>query len=265
MIRIGNVFLLGTVFLLLGVVVLLRENLARFEFQSKSSAKLELYLRDDTSPTELIALQEQIRSLPGMQSINYHRKEEALSEMEGILGSQLIGLEENNPFPSSLVLSITPSFVSLENFEGMATALKSTRCVEEIDYRREWLARQEKTFLFLKNLSRVLLLTTSLAAILALFFLMRRSLQGRRQEFGIFRLFGGGWRYVGLSIIGHGILLTAISTCIAYLALYLSWKTLHLLPLELQFLSISSGIVIVTSILFAGAASSFILANRVIK
>lgn len=258
---VGAALAVTAVAFLLGAGVLLNENLRAQEQKFRADLRLEIFLRDDTTQDELRDLRNQVMRLAGYESSNYRDKTEAYAQMQGALGSQLLPAGGLNPFPNSLVVTFAPRYAFFQTFLDAETSLKSVRCVEGIRYPKAALLSQEGTYSFFRKTSTLLLLLVAVALFLVVWIGMRRIATARREEFRVLALLGAGWKQIGFTLIGKGLLLAGVSAAAGVLLLYVVWQMSLKLSLQLTFISLN-GIVLVLACALTSAILSGLLAAR---
>jgi cell division transport system permease protein len=251
--------------MLLSAGILLQENLRRQEQKFRADLRLELFLRDDTTPAELRELTDQVKSLTGYESAENQNKAEAYARMQGTLGTQLLPSGGYNPFPNSLIVTFSPQAATFQNFQNAEGRLKSLRCVEGIRYPKTSLMSQENIYSFFNKTAFLLLLLVTAALFLVMWLGMRRITLVRREESRILVLLGANWKQIGLPLIGRGLTIGVISATAGLLLLYLFWHLSARLSLQLSFIT-GNGIALVTACsITAGAISAIVTARSQLK
>jgi cell division protein FtsX len=257
----GVIFTATIVAMLMGAGILLQENLQRQVQKFRTDLRLELFLRDDTTPDELRELTDHVKSLTGYESFESIEKAEAYARMQGTLGTQLLPTGGYNPFPNSLVVTFVPKDATFQNFQAAENQLKSIRCVEGIRYPKASLMSQENTYSFFGKAATLLLLFVIAALFLVVWLGMRRIALARKEESRILVLLGANWRQIGLPLLGKGLTVGTTSAIAGLLLLYFLWHLSSKLSLQLSFIT-GSGMALVATCCIAASAISAISAAR---
>jgi cell division protein FtsX len=261
----GTIVVAALAFCLLGISVLLKENLGSYERNYRANLRFEIFLRDETSPRELQTLLAMIKSLDGYQSFYYRDKAEAYTQVQQSLGVQLLPDSGFNPLPNAISVSFAMQSSTARVFSGVEECLRSVRCVEETDYGKESLLAQERTLTSFGRLASALELLTFVSALMVVLWGVRKSALLRCEETRVLKLFGAGWRQIGLPLVTEGTFVGLIAAILGVSLLYLFWRLSPIPNLELAHLSAVGSVMIVLSGLLAGVASSLLIAQRQLR
>jgi cell division protein FtsX len=262
---IGVILAATVVVLLLGAGILLRENLRRQEQTYRGDLRLELFLRNDTTPEEQRELTDQIKSLTGYESFANQDKAEAYARMQGTLGTQLLPPGGYNPFPNSLIVTFVPKAATFRNFQGAENRLKSIRCIEGIRYPKASLMSQENVYSFFDKTATLLLLFVAAALFLIMWLGMRRIALARKEETRFLVLLGANWKQIGLPLLGKGLTVSIVAAITGLLLLYLSWHLSTRLSLQLSFITSNGMALVAACSVAAGTISAIAIARSQLK
>ena len=262
---VGVILAATVVVMLLGAGILLKENLHRQELKFRADLRLDLFLRDDTTPAELRELTDQVASLTGYESCENQDKAEAYARMQGTLGTQLLPAGGYNPFPNSLIVTFDPKASTFQNFQNAENRLKSIRCVEGIRYPKASLMSQENTYSFFGKAATLLLLLVTAALFLVVWLGMHRIALARKDESRVLVLLGANWKQIGLPLIGKGLTVGIAAAIAGLLLLYLFWHLSSSLSLQLSFITGNGIAVVAACCIVAGAISAIAAARSQLK
>ncbi len=262
---VGVILAATVVVLLLGAGILLQENLHKQEQKFRADLRLELFLRDDTTPAELRELIDQVKSLTGYESFDDQDKAEAYTRMQGTLGTQLLPAGGYNPFPNSLIVSFIPKTATFQNFQSAENRLKSIRCVEGIRYPKASLMSQENVYSFFGKTATLLMLLVTASLFLVVWLGIRRIALAQKEESRILLLLGANWKQIGLPLLGRGLFVGIAAAVGGLLLLYLFWHLSSRLSLQLSFITGNGIAVVVACSIVAGAVSAVVAARSQLK
>ena len=262
---VGVALAAAVVVMLLGATVLLRENLQRQEQRFKADLRLELFLRDDTTPDELRELINEVKSLVGYESFGYRDKSEAYAEMQTTLGKQLLPTSGLNPFPNSVIVTLAPHSSDYRSFQSAENELKVIRCVEGIRYPKASMISQENAYAFFSKAATALMLLTALSLLLILWLAARKTALAGHEETRVLKLLGAGWKQIGWPLVFKGFAVGLTAGVAGLLLLYLLWRLSLQLPLQLSFITGNAIATIIVSCLFAGLASGLLTARSQLR
>lgn len=96
--------------ILFGVFFIAAQNINHFVKQVEAGQGIQVYIENDATEEEIEKLEEQIKSIQGVNTTEFVSKEQALSQMKDKLGDRgylLDGYEEANIFPASYIVTLT--------------------------------------------------------------------------------------------------------------------------------------------------------------
>jgi cell division protein FtsX len=236
------------------VMLLVTENLQRYETDLRAKLRYVVYLNDQTTPDDLQALIARAKALDGFASFAYRDKSEVFREMQDLVGAELLPGQSTNPFPHLLELRFHSRWATLAHFERATIALKKFPTIEEINYGAGWLAIQERAFAASRQIAMILRLITMAAAALLVYWQTRRLLQSHQPFLHSLRLLGAGWRQLSLPILNRMIGDAAFAALVCLGALYLACVIAGRWELQLSYFSLPG----IAAVIFLTVATAFI-------
>lgn len=261
----GGLLVIGLTFLLLGLMILLLENFRAYDRQVRSSIALQLYLHDNITMTELYQLGLSLQNLDDVRSVEYKSRDAAYSEMQRMLGDELLPESGVNPFPNSVVVYFSEAATTLSRLEPIADELEKKDFVDQVDFNREWLQSQEPILEFLRVVSTFLALLVFAAAVLQILWAVNRTAASRMNEIEVLKISGAGWKHLGLPLMLEGSTLGIVSSILGLIALYLIWHISLKLPIKTQFISTQSIIAMPLVGLFSGFTAGYLMTRRLLR
>jgi cell division transport system permease protein len=205
----------------LGAFWLLSSNMSEAVGQFRERVKLIVYLKREPSAIDANALVERVRAMPGVATVRYVGKAEALGTLRQVLGkdaSLADGLPQN-PLPASLEITPTAEGATLEGSRALVTRLSALPETEEVGGGIEWMERfahgQRLLWLFALGVGAVL----AVAAILTVTTATTLVLHARRDEMEIMRLVGAPEHVVRLPLLLQGMMQGLLGAMLAIWAL----------------------------------------------
>ena len=126
--------------LIMGAFLLLHTNLQRLVQSSAQGLFISVYLEEGLGQAAIDRLKKEAADIPGVRSVGYISREQALKDLKSRLGAQgdlLEGLDVN-PLPASLELELAPDVRLEGRVEGIIAALEEHPGVDEVHYAWEW-------------------------------------------------------------------------------------------------------------------------------
>lgn len=212
--------------LILGGTTLLVLNVNNLTGSLESSVQLTVFLNNNVDSTQIQTLDSQLQALPGVSSVQFVSKEQALAEIRKSMGDQanlLSGLNENNPLPDAFQVkaadaaAIPGLAAQVEKMDGVNQVRYGSGVVEKLLKVTHWLRLGGFALMVLIGLSAVFLIGTTI----------RVSVFARRYEIGIMKFLGAtNWfvrspfllEGVGLGLTGSIIAGAIVGLGYAYLA-----------------------------------------------
>jgi cell division transport system permease protein len=201
----------------LGAFWLLSSNLGQAVAQFRERVKLVVYLRREPSTGDAGALVERVRRMPGVASVRYIGKTEALGTLKQVLGKDAAVADSlsQNPLPASLEITPTEEGATLDGSRALVTRLSALPEAEEVGGGAEWMDRfaQGQRLLWLFGLGVGAVLAG--AAILTVATATALVLHARREEMEIMRLVGAPEHVVRLPLLLQGMMQGLIGAVLA--------------------------------------------------
>ena len=208
--------------LILGLFMLVAENLEHAVTQWQGKSRINVYFEPDATQEQIRAAEQYLAASSDLARRRFVTREEALQRFKTLFAgvSDLVAQLEDNPFPPSFEVEVAPAFVQSPRFEPAVEGLRKLPGVEQVQYDWEWLAR-------LRNLARIInlagLIAGGVLAVAAAFTIanvIRLTMMLYRQEIGIMRLVGATERIIRGPFLVEGILQGTIGGIVAVVLLF---------------------------------------------
>ena len=227
----------------LGAFWLLSSNLGQAVAQFRERVKIVVYLKRESPAAEASALAERVRRMPGVASVRYVGKTEALGVLKQVLGKDAAVADSlaQNPLPASLEITPTAEGSMLEGARALVTRLATLPETDEIGGGVDWIERfahgQRLLWVFGLGVGAVL----ALAAILTVTTATTLVLHARRGEMEIMRLVGAPEHIVRMPLLLQGMMQGLMGAMLAVWVLIVGYALLgpRLEPLVSEVLSVA--------------------------
>jgi cell division transport system permease protein len=192
----------------LGAFWLLSSNLGQAVAQFRERVKIVVYLKREPPAAEASALAERVRRMPGVSSVRYVGKAEALGTLRQVLGKDASVADSlpQNPLPASLEITPTDEGSTLEGARALVTQLTTLPETDEIGGGVDWIERfahgQRLLWVFGLGVGAVLALAATLTVTTATTLV----LHARRDEMEIMRLVGAPEHVVRMPLLLQGMM-----------------------------------------------------------
>jgi len=206
---------------------------------------LVVYIKDEAKEAEILQLEEAIRNFPGVKSVKYISKEEALPVWQNSPYSEetkQIVTPERNPLPRSLQIKVKSPPEDLEKVTiflanpQYQNIIRSSTRTSGLSYKKNKLiiTRLGGITKFVKKIGLMLAIIFLAISILVIFNTVRLTIISRKDEIEIQRLVGAKNSFIQGPFLVEGVLYGFLATILSTLFIYLLLR--YTSPLILQYL-----------------------------
>lgn len=203
------------VLILLGLVVLTGLVGTNLSSRVKENLVVTMMLDQDMTDTEAAQLQKKLRQRPYINQIKYVSKEAALKEGAKELGSDPSEFIGENPFLSSMELTLRADYANNDSLRWIAKELKTVPKVSEIVYQKDLV---EAVNTNLAKISLVLLVLAVLLMIVSFSLInntIRLGIYARRFSIHTMKLVGASWGFIRRPFVRRSMGLGVLAALIA--------------------------------------------------
>jgi cell division transport system permease protein len=217
-----SVLTIGAALLVLGGFLLVAVNLDRAVSTWSAAAEFSVYLNDDVSPEQRVALNTLLGSHPAVASREYVSKADAVVRFKRDFPDLAAGLAEmlNNPLPASIEVRLNPAKADGVTLEAFARQLMETAGVADVRFDRRWLERLGQIASGVRWAGWILGAVLLIASVLTVATVVRLALHARRDEVDIMQLMGAPIGLLRGPLVVEGILQGGAGALAALVALY---------------------------------------------
>lgn len=188
--------------------------------------RIMAYLGPDQHQEEPENVKRKIQKIPGVQSVRFISKEEALNQMKEKLKTQaslLVDLKEN-PLPDAFEIKVIAASQRIDKIENLATQIKAIPSVDEVEYGRKWLNRFSNIFALFRLTGYALGGLFFMATVFIVANTIRLALYSKREEIEIMRLVGATDRFIKIPFYIGGLIQGALGGLIGLSLLFIPFK-----------------------------------------
>jgi cell division transport system permease protein len=207
--------------LILGIFMLVAENLEHAVTQWQGKSRINVYFEGGASPEQIRAVDQYLSSRGELSRRKFVTADEALRRFRTLFSgvSDLVTQLEENPFPPSYEVEVSPSFVQSSAFEPAIDGLRRLPGIEQVQYDWEWLARLRRIAGIVNFAGLVAGGVLGVAAAFTIANVIRLTMMLYREEIGIMRLVGATERIIRGPFLVEGILQGTIGGILAVVLL----------------------------------------------
>ncbi len=233
----GGLASVGTIavaFLIVGIFLLLTQNLAVALSQWRDQYQVTVFLDDRITADQLALLKKRIANERAVRAVAFISKEEALrafkQELKGREGL-LEGLGEN-PIPASFQLRIRDEHQTPQALRQLAASLGRLEGVEEVQYGQEWIDRMAAALQVVRLIGLSVGIALGAASLLIVSNTVRLAIYARAEEIEIMRLVGATKTTIRLPFLLEGLIQGGAGAGLALGLLYGAYR-ITLLKLQM--------------------------------
>lgn len=221
---------IGTIaiaFLTLGGFLLVSVNVQRALDRWLEAAEMSVYLLDTASDDQRAALEQFLKSQPGVAAVEYVSKERALERFGTDfpeLRDVTVGVGEN-PFPPALEVRLRTD-VGETAADNLSSDISGRPGVADVRYDPRWLSRLMTLVTTVRFAAGLVAAILMLGAAFTVAAVVRLSLYARRDELEIMQLVGAPFSYIRGPAIVEGLLLGGVGALVALVAIAILYSTM---------------------------------------
>jgi cell division transport system permease protein len=192
----------------LGAFWLISSNIGRAVAKWRDQVRIVVYLKREPSAGDAAALLERVRAMPGVASVAFIGKAEALRSLKQVLGKDAGVVDQlpSNPLPASLEVTPSITAVTPEGARDLLTRLAALPETDEVAGSGDWVERLAHWQRLLATIGLGVGAVLAIAAILTVTTATTLILHARRHETEIMRLVGASELTIRLPVLLQGMM-----------------------------------------------------------
>lgn len=192
----------------LGGFWLVSSNIGRAVAKWRDQVRIVVYLKREPSAGDAAALVERVRAMPGVASVVFIGKAEALRSLKQVLGKDAGVVDQlpSNPLPASLEVTPSITAVTPEGARDLLTRLAALPETDEVAGSGDWVERLAHWQRLLATIGLGVGAVLAIAAILTVTTATTLILHARRHETEIMRLVGASELTIRLPVLLQGMI-----------------------------------------------------------
>lgn len=222
----ASVTSISAVLMILGVVLILVLSINNVVLDTKLKFdEIEVFLKDELSSENLDAIEAEVLDYPGVLSIMFRSKEQALEIMKEEWADEaylLEGLEEN-PLPDSYIIKVN----DIELAENLVNAVKTLDGVEEVKYYKDVI---DKLLVFAGYIRVGGIVIIGILVFVSVFIIsntIKITVSSRRREINIMKYVGATNDYIRGPFIIEGVLFGLLGAVLSIAVIYFGYEYLY--------------------------------------
>jgi cell division transport system permease protein len=211
--------------LILGMAILATLNASQLITRLESDLEIMSYLDKDLKPSQLEQVEKELKAIPGVESVRFVSRDEALRFLQDSYGEDRYNLEKTlgkNPLPDSYEIKVTDP----HQVPGIAQQIEQVAGVDQVSYGKEMVNNLFTATKWVRVLSLIFIVLLSLGAVFLIATTIRLAVFSRRKEVYLMKLIGSTDWFVRWPFFIEGVLLGTAGALIAILFLAAGYDTL---------------------------------------
>ncbi|HET8657357.1 MAG TPA: permease-like cell division protein FtsX [Longimicrobiaceae bacterium] len=192
MLSLLSVVAIGVSLFVVGLFALTAYNIRRAIEGIEARVEIVAYLHDDAAAAQVNDAERDVAKLPGVASIRYVSKDEALVTAVQELREfrEVLTNLDSNPLPASLEIRMRPGHRDPTSLERVAQRLSSYSFVEEVNFGRDWVGKVVSLRRIAGGATAIIGGAFAAVAAIIIATAVRLAVFARREEIEIMRLVG---------------------------------------------------------------------------
>lgn len=242
----ASIIIMSLTMLIFGVFFVITQNINSIMKQIESEQGIEVFLYD-ISEDQTKALEDYIRNIDGINTVEYKSKEDALNQLKSQFKDRedlLSGYDENNIFPASYVVTLTDLTKNNEVKQKIDEYDKGKSDTEKVIKK---ITSSDETITTLINLANGIRIITGvilvILIIISIFIIsntIKLTVHARKKEISIMKYVGATNSFIRWPFIVEGIIIGIISGAISIIILGINYNLIANKILESQVVSAMS-------------------------
>ena len=210
----ASLMIMCATMIIFGIFFIIGENINYFVAEIESAQGIQVYINNDTTDEEIKKIGEEIRSLDGVNTVDFVSKESALNQMKEKFKEKeylLEGYEENNIFPASYIVTLTDLTLSSQVQDE----------ISKIDNIKKITSRDETVSTLINLASGVQIVTgviLTLLILISIFIIantIKLTVHARRKEISIMKYVGATNGFIRWPFVVEGIFIGILAGIIS--------------------------------------------------
>ena len=208
----ASLMIMCATMIIFGIFLILTENINHFVGEVESEQGVQVFIEDTATQEQINELEEKIRSLNGVSTIEFISKEDALNIMKERFGEQkdlLEGREEI--FPASYVVTLTDLNLS-QDVQNEIKTFENVMDIESADKTVETLINLANG---IKIITGIILILLVIISVFIISNTIKLTVHARRKEISIMKYVGATNNFIRWPFIVEGMIIGVFASMIS--------------------------------------------------
>jgi cell division transport system permease protein len=212
--------------LVVGIFLLVAENLSRAAEEWQGSSRVVVYLDADATPQQIAEVDRFLSSHAELSQRKLVTREEALERFRSWFSnlSDVLGQLDENPFPPSFEIDAGTGAAQSREFHQKMAALRAIEGVDQVQHDWEWVTRLRRVSGVINGIGIVAGGILAIAAAFTIANVIRLTMLLYREEIEIMRLVGATERIIRGPFLIEGLIQGTLGGLVAIAILFGLWE-----------------------------------------
>jgi len=216
-----TIFTITVSLLLLGVFLIVLENINGIVQNIRNRIEIEAFLKDNLTEKEKYNIKLTLLKIEGIKDINFISKEEASKIFKEEFGEEINRVLDFNPLPESFKISLWDTYKTSDRINTIINKIKTIDGIDDVIYRKTLLELLDRRAKLFSEVSLVIIAIISIISIFLISNTIRLIIYSKRKIIETMRLVGATERFIKTPFIIEGVFHGLLSGIIASLIIYI--------------------------------------------
>lgn len=218
---------IAAVLMILGIVLVLILSINNVVNDTKLEFdEVEVFLEDEISSEQMTKIEDTAKNVPGVVSVIYRSKDQALEIMKEDWGEDAYLLEdlETNPLPNSYIIKVE----DIELADNLVNSIKTLDGVEEVKYYKDIIDRLLNFASYIRIGGMIIIAVLVFVSIFIISNTIKLTVTSRKREINIMKYVGATNSYIRGPFIIEGIFFGLVGALISIAVVYFAYRYIYL-------------------------------------
>lgn len=218
---------IAAVLMILGIVLVLILSINNVVNDTKLKFdEIEVFLEDKISREQMTKIEDTAKDVPGVVSVIYRSKEQALDLMKEDWGEDAYLLEdlETNPLPNSYIIKVE----DIELADNLVNSIKTLDGVEEVKYYKDIIDKLLNFASYIRIGGMIIIAVLVFVSIFIISNTIKLTVTSRKREINIMKYVGATNSYIRGPFIIEGVFFGIVGALFSIVVVYFAYRYLYL-------------------------------------
>lgn len=218
---------IAAVLMILGIVLVLILSINNVVNDTKLKFdEIEVFLEDQISREQMTKIEDTAKDVPGVVSVIYRSKEQALDLMKEDWGEDAYLLEdlETNPLPNSYIIKVE----DIELADNLVNSIKTLDGVEEVKYYKDIIDKLLNFASYIRIGGMIIIAVLVFVSIFIISNTIKLTVTSRKREINIMKYVGATNSYIRGPFIIEGVFFGIVGALFSIVVVYFAYRYLYL-------------------------------------